>query len=95
MRLSYHLFKFKLLGFKDLIKINELIICINLKFTNRKEHNKYPSLLATNLSLFTAKVSKFKFMQTVFDQYLAFSSHNSVINFLSFFLKLNTESFAF
>jgi hypothetical protein len=46
---------------------------------NRKEQNKYPSLLATNLTLVTTKVSKFKFMQPAFDQYQAFLNQHSVI----------------
>lgn len=55
-------------GFKDILKLNEVVACLNIKFTLKKDNNKYPSLLASNQSIFTQRLAKYKHLQIVFDQ---------------------------
>jgi hypothetical protein len=87
------LFSLKMFGFKDILKLNEVVACLNIKFTLKKDNNKYPSLLASNQSIFTQKIAKYKHIQVIFDQLnklLKSSEQKEAIAYLANELSLNT-----
>ena len=50
-----------------MLKYSNTIACLNLKFIRKKENNKYPCLLATENSVFTQKLSIYKFLTDPFN----------------------------
>ncbi len=67
-------------GFKDLFKYSTVIICINLKYTKKKELNKYPCLFANESSLFTQRISPYKYLLNQYNHLSSFAS-NPVCSF--------------
>lgn len=56
------------------MKFSNTLACLNLKYIRKKESNKYPCLLVNENSIFTQRISQYKFLA---DQ---FNSLNSIPN---------------
>lgn len=54
-------------GFTDLLKVSNTLACLNLKYIRKKELNKYPCLLVNENSLFTQRISQYKFLADQFN----------------------------
>ncbi len=60
-------FIFKYFGFKDTLKYANVVACLNLKHTRKREFSRFPCLFATELSFFTQKSFNCKFMSSEFN----------------------------
>ncbi|RNA03042.1 breast cancer type 2 susceptibility [Brachionus plicatilis] len=47
-------------GFKDVLKLHNCVACLNLRNIRKKENLKYPSLMATEITIFTQKINLYK-----------------------------------
>jgi hypothetical protein len=69
----------KMYGFKDLFKYSNVIICINLKYTKKKELSRYPCLFANESSLFTQRINAYKYLSTQYNHLSSLASNQVCI----------------
>lgn len=77
----------KMYGFKDLFKYSNVVICINLKYTKKKELNKYPCLFANESSFFTQRINSYKYLSNQYN-HLANLASKQVCSFSLILIKI-------